>query len=154
MEKTSKIKLYAKSILIPVIIGGIVGLIISKSIDYNELQKPFISPPRILFPIMWTILYILMGTSYALLKEKSLTDNKIKTIYYLQLFVNAMWSIFFFTLKWRLFAFIWILILDILVIIMINEFYKKNKLAGLLQIPYLIWIIFASYLNLSIYLLN
>lgn len=154
MEKTSKIKLYAKSILIPVIIGGIVGLIISKSIDYNELQKPFLSPPSILFPIMWTILYILMGTSYALLKEKSLTDNKIKTIYYLQLFVNAMWSIFFFTLKWRLFAFIWILILDILVIIMIIEFYKKNKLAGLLQIPYLIWIIFASYLNLSIYLLN
>lgn len=154
MEKTSKIKLYAKSILIPVIIGGIVGLIISKSIDYNELQKPFLSPPSILFPIMWTILYILMGTSYALLKEKSLTDNKIKTIYHLQLFVNAMWSIFFFTLKWRLFAFIWILILDILVIIMIIEFYKKNKLAGLLQIPYLIWIIFASYLNLSIYLLN
>lgn len=154
MEKTSKIKLYAKFILIPVIIGGIVGLIISKSIDYNELQKPFLSPPSILFPIMWTILYILMGTSYAILKEKSLVDNKIKTIYYLQLFVNAMWSIFFFTLKWRLFAFIWILILDILVIIMIIEFYKKNKLAGLLQIPYLIWIIFASYLNLSIYLLN
>lgn len=150
----SKIKTYAKSILIPVIIGGIVGLIISGSIDYNSLQKPIFAPPSIVFPIVWTILYILMGISYGILKDKSLTDTKIDTIYYLQLFVNALWSIIFFTLKMRLFAFIWIILLDILVIIMIINFYKKNKLAGLLQIPYLLWILFASYLNLSIYLLN
>ena len=150
----SKIKLYAKCIIIPVIIGGIVGLIISGSIDYNSLQKPFLSPPSIAFPIMWTILYILMGISYGILKDKSLVNSKINNIYYLQLFVNALWSIIFFTLKWRLFAFIWIILLDILVIIMIINFYKKNKLSGLLQIPYLLWIIFASYLNLSIYLLN
>lgn len=149
-----KLKIYAKSILIPVIIGGIVGLIISKSIDYNSLQKPFLAPPSILFPIMWTILYILMGISYGILKSKGLIDSKTKIIYYLQLFVNAMWSIIFFTFKWRLFAFIWIVLLDILVIIMIIDFYKKNKLSGLLQIPYLLWILFASYLNLSIYLLN
>lgn len=60
----------------------------------------------------------------------------------------------FFTLKWRLFAFIWIIILDVLVIVMIIDFFKKNKTAGLLQIPYLLWIIFASYLNLGVYLLN
>lgn len=150
----SKIKTYAKSILIPVIIGGIVGLIISGSIDYNSLQKPIFAPPSIVFPIAWTILYILMGISYGILKDKSLTDTKTDTIYYLQLFVNALWSIIFFTLKMRLFAFIWIILLDILVIIMIINFYKKNKLAGLLQIPYLLWILFASYLNLSIYLLN
>lgn len=150
----SKIKTYAKSILIPVIIGGIVGLIISGSIDYNSLQKPIFAPPSIVFPIAWTILYILMGISYGILKDKSLTDTKTDTIYYLQLFVNALWSIIFFTLKWRLFAFIWIILLDILVIIMIINFYKKSKLAGLLQIPYLLWILFASYLNLSIYLLN
>ena len=150
----SKIKIYVKSILIPVIIGGLVGLIISGAIDYNTLQKPFLSPPSILFPIMWTILYILMGVSYGILESKSLNDSKNKIIYYSQLFVNAMWSIFFFLLKWRLFSFIWILLLDLLVIVMILNFYKKNKISGLLQIPYLLWIIFASYLNLSIYLLN
>lgn len=149
-----KFKTYAKSIVIPVIIGGVVGLIISGSIDYNSLEKPFLSPPNILFPIAWTILYILMGLSYGMLEDKSLIDSKTKTIYYIQLFVNALWSIIFFSLKWRLFAFIWILLLDILVIIMILNFYKKYKLSGLLQIPYLLWILFASYLNISIYLLN
>lgn len=149
-----KFKTYAKSIVIPVIIGGVVGLIISGSIDYNSLEKPFLSPPSILFLIAWTILYILMGLSYGMLEDKSLIDSKTKTIYYIQLFVNALWSIIFFSLKWRLFAFIWILLLDILVIIMILNFYKKYKLSGLLQIPYLLWILFASYLNISIYLLN
>ena len=150
----SNLKTYAKSILIPVIVGGVVGLIISGSIDYNSLEKPFLSPPSILFPIVWTILYILMGISYALLATKDLIDSKTKLLYYVQLFVNALWSIFFFTLKWRLFAFVWILLLDVLVTLMIIDFYKKSKIAGLLQIPYLIWILFASYLNLSIYLLN
>jgi benzodiazapine receptor len=150
----SKTKIYVKSILIPVFIGGIVGLIISGSIDYNSLQKPFLAPPSILFPIVWTILYILMGVSYGILESKSLIEPKTKFIYYLQLFVNATWSIIFFTLKWRLFAFIWIILLDLLVIIMIIEFYKKNKIAGLIQIPYLLWVLFASYLNLAVYLLN
>ena len=149
-----KIKIYAKSILIPVVVGGIVGVIISSAIDYNSLQKPFLAPPSIVFPIVWTILYILMGISYGILKSKGLTDKKIDLIYYIQLGVNAIWSIIFFLLKWRLFAFIWILILDVLVILMIIKFYKKNKTAGLLQIPYLIWVLFASYLNLAIYILN
>ena len=124
----SKIKIYVKSILIPVIIGGIVGIIISNSIDYNTLQKPFLAPPSIAFPIVWTILYILMGISYGILDSNSLVDSKTNIIYYLQLFVNALWSIIFFTLKWRLFAFIWILLLCILVIIMIYNFYKKNDI--------------------------
>lgn len=149
-----KIKIYAKSILIPVLIGGTVGLIIPSAIDYNSLQKPFLAPPSIVFPIVWTILYILMGISYGILKSKSLTDKKIDLIYYIQLAVNAAWSIIFFLLKWRLFAFIWILLLDILVILMIIKFYKKDKTAGLLQIPYILWTLFASYLNLAIYILN
>lgn len=149
-----KIKIYAKSILIPVLIGGIVGLIISSAIDYNSLQKPFLAPPSIVFPIVWTILYILMGISYGILKSKGLTDKKIDLIYYIQLAVNAAWSIIFFSLKWRLFAFIWILLLDILVILMIIKFYKKDKTVGLLQIPYILWTLFASYLNLAIYILN
>lgn len=146
--------IYIKSILIPIIIGGIVGFIVSNFMDYSSLLKPSFAPSEILFPIVWTILYILMGFSYGILKSNSLTDDKVNAIYYLQLFVNALWSIFFFVFKWRLFSFIWILLLILLVILMIIEFYKKNKVAGLLQIPYLIWIIFASFLNLSIYLLN
>ena len=150
----NKIWIYIKSILVPVIIGGIVGFIISGSMDYTSLQKPFLAPPAILFPIVWTILYILTGVSYGRLKVKGLTDDKINFIYYMQLAINALWSIFFFTLKWRLFSFFWILILIVFVIWMIIEFYKKDKIAGLLQIPYLLWILFASYLNLSFYLLN
>lgn len=149
-----KIKIYIKSILIPVIVGGIVGFIISGSMDYNNLQKPFLAPAGIVFPIVWTILYILMGISYGILKSNNLNDKKVKWIYYIQLFVNSLWSIFFFTFKWRLFAFIWIILLAILVIIMIKEFYKKNKIAGILQIPYILWVLFASYLNISTYILN
>ncbi len=66
----SKVKIYAKSILIPVIVGGVVGLIISGSIDYNLLEKPAFAPPSIVFPIVWTILYILMGVSYGILKKR------------------------------------------------------------------------------------
>ena len=150
----SKFKIYLKSVLIPVIVGGIIGLLISGSMDYNSLQRPDFSPPSILFPIVWTILYILMGISYGILKTKDLTDNEINFIYYFQLIINAFWPIIFFILKWRLFAFIWIVLLDFVVLFMIIKFYKKDKIAGLLQIPYFIWIIFASYLNLSIYLEN
>ena len=147
-------KKYFISILIPVVVCAAVGLIISKFIDYDSLVKPFLSPPAFLFPIIWTILYILMGISYGILKNNSLTNSSIDFIYYSQLIINALWSIFFFVLKWRLFSFIWIIILTIFIIVMIIQFFKKNKLAGGLQIPYLIWTIFASYLNLGTYLLN
>lgn len=149
-----KIKIYAKSILIPVVVGAIIGLLISSAVDYNSLQKPPLSPPSIAFPIVWTVLYILMGISYGILENKGLINKKIDFIYYIQLAVNALWSIIFFLLKWRLFSFIWIMILDILVILMIMKFYKKDKVSGLLQIPYLLWLLFASYLNLTIYILN
>ena len=148
------VKVYIKSILVPLIIGGVVGLIISSFMDYSSLEKPFLSPPGIVFPIVWTILYILMGISYAILKTNNLSDENTDSIYYLQLFFNALWPIIFFVLKWRLFAFIWIIILLILVALMIKTFYERNKLAGLLQIPYLVWLIFASYLNIATYILN
>lgn len=149
-----KVKIYIKSILIPVIVGGIVGWLISPAIDYNSLQKPPLAPPSITFPIVWTILYILMGVSYGILKSNNLVDEKIDRIYYFQLVVNALWSIFFFLLKWRLFSVIWIIFLAILVIVMIYRFYEKNKTAGLIQIPYLIWVLFATYLNIGIWFLN
>lgn len=150
----SNLKIYLKSILIPVIVGGIVGLIISGSMDYESLEKPFLAPPSILFPIVWTTLYVLMGISYGILQSKSLINQEINSIYFGQLFVNALWPIFFFVLKWRFFAFIWIILLAILVINMIIKFHAKNKVAGLLQIPYLLWTLFATYLNVAIYLLN
>ena len=149
----NKIIEYIKAILVPVIVGAIVGIIISESIDYNSLPKPPLAPSSSLFPIIWTILYILMGVSYGILKSNRLTNEKTDSIYYTQLFVNALWPIFFFVLKWRLFSFLWIVLLAVLVFYMIKTFYKQDRLAGLLQIPYFIWTIFASYLNLTIYLL-
>ncbi len=150
----SKTKTYIKSILIPLIVGGVVGLIISKFMDYNSLERPFLAPPSILFPIAWTILYILMGISYGIIENNDLLDRKTNIIYYLQLIVNALWPIFFFVFKWRLFSFIWIILLAILIITMIVQFYNKNKVAGLINIPYLLWTLFASYLNIGIYILN
>lgn len=150
----SNLKIYVKSILIPVLIGGIVGILTSKVTDYNNLVKPFLAPPSILFPIVWTILYILMGISYGILRTKSLIDSKINQIYYTQLFINAFWPILFFYLKLRLFSFIWIILLDILILVMIVQFYRKNTKAGLIQLPYLLWSLFATYLNFAIYLLN
>lgn len=150
----NKFKTYFKAILIPVLVGGIVGFLISGSIDYNSLEKPFLSPPSITFPIVWTILYILMGISYAILESNSLVNSKINSIYYLQLFFNALWPIAFFLLKWRLFAFIWIIILAVLIIIMIARFYEKQKTAAWLQVPYLLCTLFATYLNFGVYLLN
>lgn len=150
----SKINIWIKSILLPVIVGGIVGIIISNTIDYNTLNKPPLSPPGIVFPIVWTILYILMGVSYGILKNNKLIDEKINLIYYLQLFVNALWSIIFFAFKWRFIAILWILLLLGLIIYMIYLFYQKNKASALLQIPYLLWGIFATYLTIGVYILN
>ena len=150
----NKVKTYAKAILIPVIVGVSIGLLISSSIDYDSLKNPFLSPPSIAFPIVWSILYILMGISYGILDSNNLVNDATDKIYYLQLIVNAIWPIVFFLLKWRFVAFLIILMLDILVYVMIKTFYSKNKTAGLLQIPYLVWSIFASYLNLFIFILN
>lgn len=149
-----KIKIYAKSIIIPIVLGGIVGLITSKAMNYSMLNKPPLSPPGFIFPIVWTILYILMGISYGILDSREYIDFDIKSIYFAQLIVNLLWPILFFVFKWRLFAFIWILLLISLVINMIIKFYQKDRVSGLLQIPYLIWLVFAGYLNLFIYFLN
>ena len=149
-----KIKNYAKPMLFTLLAGGIVGLLIAPYMDFNELQKPFLAPPSILFPIAWTMLYLLMGLAYGILKDEEQLQISEKSIYILQLIVNLLWPIFFFIAKWRLFSFIWIIFLVVLVSIMIYTFIKKNKWAGLLQIPYLAWTIFATYLNWFAYVLN
>ena len=141
------------SILIPLGLGLLVGLLSGSGNNYNDLVQPSFAPPSWLFPVVWTILYILMGISDYLVKEELNTDKSLN-IYKYQLLFNLLWSFVFFTFKWYLFAFIWIILLIILVIKMIKEFLSINKISSYLQIPYLLWLIFAAVLNFSIYLLN
>lgn len=149
--KKENIKKLIKYILVPLILGSIVGLITSFSMDeFKTLVKPPLSPPGFVFPIVWTILYILMGISHYLTKD----SKECNEIYIKQLIVNLSWSIIFFTFKLRLIAFLTIILLIYLIIKMIITFYKENKISAYLQIPYLIWCTFAAYLNLFIYILN
>ncbi|HIS38448.1 MAG TPA: tryptophan-rich sensory protein [Candidatus Onthousia faecavium] len=137
--------------LVPIIGGGIVGLIISSYMDYQDLIKPPLAPPGFIFPIVWTILYILMGVSYYISNSD---DKELDQIYLLQLLVNLLWPIIFFVLKMYFSAFLWIILLLILVIVMIKEFLRIKKLSGYLQIPYLLWLLFATYLNIGVFILN
>lgn len=138
----------------PLIIGGIVGFVISGNIDYQNLIKPPLAPPKILFPIVWSIIYLLMGISYFVLKRNTRDTNDESKVYYLQLFINALWSIIFFVLKWRFISVIWIILLDVIVIYMFKLFYKKVKLSAYLNFLYIIWILFATYLTIGIFILN
>ena len=140
--------------LLPIIGGVLVGLIISGYMNYGDMVKPPLSPPSIIFPIVWTILYILMGISYFIATKDKENDKDLNQIYLLQLFVNLFWPIIFFVLKMYFTAFLWIILLIILVIVMIKELLKNNKISGCLQIPYLIWLLFATYLNIGIFFLN
>ena len=116
--------------------------------------QPSFAPPAILFPIVWTILYTLMGISSYLVITEGGDNEKALKYYVLQLTVNLIWPFLFFSLKMYILSFVWILLLIYLVVRMILEFYKINKTAAYLQIPYLLWLIFASILNLAISLLN
>ena len=141
-------------IFFPLVMGSIIGLLISNSISYNDLVKPPLSPPSILFPIVWTIIYLLMGISYFILKKNNNDNIIISTVYYFQLFVNLLWSLIFFVLEWRFFSIIWIILLDLLVILMIYLFSKKEKISAYLNYLYLAWILFATYLTIGIFILN
>lgn len=158
MTVTSNIKWKSLlvNIAIPLAVGGVSALITGGGFkNYGAVAKPVLSPPSWIFPVVWTILYILMGISSYLIYEKD--DSSAKrplAIYAIQLFFNFLWPIFFFSFEAYLFSFIWLLLLWAFVFAMIIEFYKVNKTAGLLQIPYLIWLTFAAYLNLAVYLLN
>lgn len=140
-------------LFLPVILGSLVGFIISGSIDYNELLKPPLSPPSWLFPVMWTIIYLLMGISYYIFKKDD-DSMLVSRIYYIQLIVNLLWSIIFFTLKLRLLAVLWIILLVGLVGMLIYLFWNRKRISAYLNIPYMIWILFATYLTIGIYLLN
>jgi len=142
-------------LFLPLLCGSLIGLIISNSIDYGIINKPLLSPPGFIFPIVWSVIYILMGISYLIFKNDYPNDTqKESKIYYVQLIVNLLWSIFFFVFKWRFFTILWTILLLILVIYMIYLFFQKKKISAYLNIPYLIWLIFATYLTIGVYLLN
>ena len=140
-------------IIIPLVLGGLVGYLSGSFNGYKGMIIPSFAPPGFLFPIVWSILYILMGVSRYII-ERNGNDNDAVLVYNAQLFVNLTWTFLFFTFRWFLFSFIWLLLLILLVILMIIKFYKISKTSAYLQIPYLLWIIFAAVLNFSIYTLN
>ncbi|WP_310602100.1 TspO/MBR family protein [Anaerosporobacter sp.] len=143
------------SILIPIAIGALSALFSGGMNTYSTINTPSFAPPSILFPIVWTILYVLMGiSSYIIYTSDSPQKSKALFFYALQLFFNFWWSIIFFNFSMYLLAFIWLIVLIILIIIMIVQFYQISPIAAYLQIPYLLWCIFAAYLNYSIYLMN
>ena len=149
------IKYLVISIIIPLTAGFLGNLLGNSSMGFEEIIKPSFTPPGIIFPIVWTILYILMGIScYLIYTSNDKNKGKALIIYTIQLIFNMLWTFLFFNKNWFLFSLIWIILLIVLVITMIKEFIKINKKAGYIQIPYLLWLIFASILNLSIYFLN
>lgn len=142
-------------IAIPLVVGSISAFLTRGNMQtFSTLNKPALSPPGWLFPIVWTILYILMGiASYLVLLSKKTSTNAL-TLYSIQLIFNFFWSIIFFNLSLYLFAFVWLVALWILILKTTILFYQIEKPAGYLMIPYLLWVTFAGYLNLGIYLLN
>lgn len=154
-----KWKLLFLCILIPLIIGVFSGIISGNSIEqFSKMNKPSLSPPGWLFPIVWTILYVLMGiASYLVLVSNNKNQNVLKKAlktYGIQLIFNFFWSIWFFNLNLYFFSFLWLIILWILISITILLFYKISKLSAYLLLPYILWVTFAGYLNLGIAILN
>ena len=152
-----KIKPYIISIAIALGVGALAAFLTRNSMNiYQRIERPPLSPPSILFPIVWTLLYTLMGISSAkiYLKKKSGKRDVALKVYALQLALNFFWSLIFFNLEAFLFAFAVIILLWVLIIIMIKRFYDLVPWTGYLQIPYLLWVTFAAYLNLMIYILN
>ncbi|MBQ4263555.1 MAG: tryptophan-rich sensory protein [Bacilli bacterium] len=139
-------------LFLPLILGSLIGLLTSSDIDYNSLVKPPLSVPSIAFPIIWSILYLFIGITYYYFRKKSDNEDIIK-LYYVQLFVNLIWPILFFTFKLRFISILWILLLDVLVALLIKKL-EKNRNSFYLLIPYLLWTLFATYLNIGIYILN
>ncbi len=153
-----KILSYAIGIAIPVAVGLLSAYLTKDSMDiYKSIVQPPLSPPGILFPIVWSVLYVLMGISSAIVYNSDASPKEKRQaliLYGLQLVVNFFWSILFFNKRLFLSSFVLLLALWGLILAMILRFYKINKWAALLQIPYLLWVTFAGYLNLAIYFLN
>ena len=127
-------------------------------LEYGELKKPFLAPPASLFPIAWSILYLLMGVGAALVYTKDTQNDenrKLGIIFHLiQLILNFFWSIIFFNAREYLLAFVWLILLWLSVMSMLINYSKVSKTAFFLNVPYLVWLTFAAYLNLAVFILN
>lgn len=146
-------------ILIPLAAGGLAAVFTEDSMAmFDTIRKPPLSPPGILFPVVWTILYTLMGiASWLILQAPGSSPKEKKTAlesYAAQLLFNFFWSIIFFNLGWYLAAFVWLLVLLYLIISCYEDFKEISKTAAELLIPYIVWVCFAGYLNLGIVILN
>ncbi|MCQ4794182.1 TspO/MBR family protein [Anaerofustis stercorihominis] len=152
----NNIKTFIISVLIPLLTGGLAGLLTSKSmVIYKHLNLPPLSPPGFIFPIVWTILYILMGIgAYFIIISNSSTRTEALRTYALQLVLNFLWTIVFFNMRNFLLAFMILIALWALIIKMIITFKNIKPIAGYLQIPYLLWVTFAGYLNFMVFILN
>lgn len=151
-------KTLLKSIAIPLVTGGISALISMGGMKkFDTVNKPSFTPPMAVFPIAWTILYILMGIAFYLVITSNTSAIKLSNavkLYGAQLAFNFFWSIWFFSFSLYWFAFFWLVILWVLIILTIISFYKISKPAAYLMIPYLLWVTFAAILNFSIALMN
>ena len=157
MKKQTRI--YIISVLVSLGVGVLSALLTRGNMNiYEEVSTPPLSPPSFLFPVVWTVLYALMGISAAMVltsRTSSLVKRKnTLTVYGVSLLFNFFWSIIFFNIRAFLFAFVWLVVLFVLIILTIFKYFKINKTAAYLQIPYAVWVAFAGYLNLGIFILN
>lgn len=151
-------KLLAICIAIPLAVGGLAALLTTDSMRaFASLNRPPLSPPGWLFPVAWTILYVLMGvSSYLVASCEAVRERKKRALwtYALQLAFNFAWPLLFFNLKEYLLAFVWLILLWLLILATAAQFFRIRRLAAYLLIPYVLWVTFAGYLNLGVYLLN
>ena len=156
--KKQKNKIYAIFILITESIGALSGFLSRSGMELysTTINQPPLSPPSILFPIVWGVLYALMGFGAAriYIAEPSTGRSRGINLYITQLVVNFFWSLIFFNAQAFGFALIWLLLLWFLVMWMILTFRKVDILAAYLQVPYLVWLAFAAYLNTGVWYLN
>lgn len=142
-------------LVIPLAVGGLASLLTRNSMEmFESLIKPPLAPPGWVFPVVWTILYILMGIASYLVVTSERANNTALTIYGIQLAFNFLWPLIFFNLGMYLAAFIWLIALWLLILATRELFGRISEPAGYLMVPYLLWVLFAGYLNLGIYLLN
>ncbi len=151
-------KTYALFVGITLFIGALSAFFSRNGMEgfQENVTQPLLSPPMILFPIVWTVLYILMGVgaSRVYLEGAKAGKSRCLNLYVVQLVFNFFWSLIFFNARAYGFAFLWLLILLFLVVWMTFCFWKTDKLSGILQIPYILWLLFAAYLNFAIWQLN
>ena len=150
-----KVKPYVLFIGISLAVGALSAFLTKDSMDiYESINTPVFAPPGWLFPVVWGILYVLMGIGAARVYKTRLPQNNALFVFFLQLGINFFWSIWFFNLRAFGFAFFWLIGLFALLLGMIAAFAKVDKPAAAMQLPYLVWTAFAGYLNAGVWLLN